>query len=173
MTSPRVRRDQGKRLRDARIAAGFRSARDAALSSDWPESTYRSHESGTRTIGLDDAERYARRFRAAGASITAQMILFGNDDEPQPAAPHKSGAAAKSENSQPTKEKAGSVLSVELLERSIKLVEDWLRANQRTMSPRKKAETVSLIYTMVAERIESGQSELDMRRVHQILRLVG
>jgi SOS-response transcriptional repressor LexA len=40
-------------------------------------STYRAHEGGTRTIGQDDAERYARRFRAAGANITAPIILFG------------------------------------------------------------------------------------------------
>src|SRR5690242_4525941 len=30
-----------------------------------------------RTIGLEDAERYARRLRSAGVSATAQTILFG------------------------------------------------------------------------------------------------
>jgi phage repressor protein C with HTH and peptisase S24 domain len=68
---------QGKRLAAARTAAGYRSAREAALANSWPESTYRAHETGNRTIGLDDAERYARRFRARGADVTAQQILFG------------------------------------------------------------------------------------------------
>jgi SOS-response transcriptional repressor LexA len=71
------RKKQGERLRAVRIAAGYRSAREAALQNGWPESTYRAHESGSRTIGLDDAERYARRFAARGVQITAQSILFG------------------------------------------------------------------------------------------------
>lgn len=60
------------------MAAGYRSAREAALENRWPESTYRAHESGTRTIGQDDAERYAKRFRAAGANVTGQAILYGD-----------------------------------------------------------------------------------------------
>jgi SOS-response transcriptional repressor LexA len=71
-----TRKAQGRRLKAAREAAGYRSARDAALSNEWPESSYRAHESGMRTIGQDDAERYARRFRSAGAPVTAQSILF-------------------------------------------------------------------------------------------------
>lgn len=68
------RKAQGRRLRQARIAAGLRSAREAALENEWPESTYRAHEAGTRTIGQDDAERYARRFHVSG-----QAILYGGD----------------------------------------------------------------------------------------------
>lgn len=69
---------KGERLAKAREAAGFRSARAAALEYGWPESTYRAHENGTRTIGRDDADRYAARFRANGGSwITSQFIEFG------------------------------------------------------------------------------------------------
>jgi SOS-response transcriptional repressor LexA len=75
-----LRIQQGARLQAARKAAGYRSAREAAASNSWAESTYRAHEGGSRTIGQDDAERYARRFRAAGANITGRQILFG--DEP-------------------------------------------------------------------------------------------
>jgi hypothetical protein len=71
------RKQQGARLRAFRVAAGFRSAREAALTNNWPESSYRAHEAGTRTIGQDDAERYAERFRAEGVDVTAQRILFG------------------------------------------------------------------------------------------------
>lgn len=76
-----MRKRQGVRLRAAREAAGYRSGREAALENEWPESSYRAHETGTRTIGQDDAERYARRFRAAGAKVTAKSILFGDDDD--------------------------------------------------------------------------------------------
>ncbi|GJD63342.1 LexA family transcriptional regulator [Methylobacterium frigidaeris] len=82
----RVRAAQGERLRQARIAAGYRSARDAALQNAWPESTYRAHEAGTRTIGQDDAERYAARFRRDGVEVTAKGLLFGDDDAPEPPA---------------------------------------------------------------------------------------
>lgn len=76
-------RAQGKRLRAFREAAGYRSARAAALDNDWPESTYRAHESGTRTIGQDDAERYANRFKHKSLvkGISAQAILFGGKEQ--------------------------------------------------------------------------------------------
>lgn len=74
-----IQKMQGQRLKRARIEARFRSARAAALEFNWPESSYRAHESGTRTIGLDDAERYAKRFRSYGANVTARGILFGTD----------------------------------------------------------------------------------------------
>lgn len=74
---------QGKRLAAAREAAGFRSSRAAAIQYGWPESTYRAHEGGSRTIGQDDAERYTARFRSAGVRVTAKDILFGpgNDED--------------------------------------------------------------------------------------------
>ena len=72
----RIRQEQGARLRQAREAAGYGSARDAAISNNWAESSYRAHESGGRTIGQDDAEKYARKFRLKGARITAAEILF-------------------------------------------------------------------------------------------------
>lgn len=77
MTVDKTRKVQGERLAAARLRAGWRSARAAALENGWAESSYRAHENGTRTIGQNDAEAYARRFRAAGVQISAQEILFG------------------------------------------------------------------------------------------------
>jgi phage repressor protein C with HTH and peptisase S24 domain len=79
-----IRLEQGERLRLARLAAGYRSARDAALRNGWPESTYRAHEAGTRTIGRDDAERYAERFRRDGVLVSAKGLLFGDDEAAEP-----------------------------------------------------------------------------------------
>ncbi len=72
---------QGARLAAVRMAAGFKSAREAALENGWTESTYRSHENGTRTIGPDDAEKYAKVYRAKGSQADAARILFGSGRE--------------------------------------------------------------------------------------------
>jgi len=53
----------GDRLSAARLKAGFSSARDAALSNGWKESTYRAHEGNTRGLDEEAARRYARRFK--------------------------------------------------------------------------------------------------------------
>jgi len=74
-----TRKAQGERLQVARKDAGFESARKAALTCGWIYPTYSAHERGARTIGQDDAELYARKFRALGANVTAQSILFGTD----------------------------------------------------------------------------------------------
>lgn len=75
-----MRRAQGRRLQAIRKAAGFRSARLAALECGWPESTYRAHENGSRTIGTDDAIKYSNRFKIEGAKgYNAQWLMFGDD----------------------------------------------------------------------------------------------
>lgn len=84
MTPGNLRKRQGAVLRQARILAGYKSAREAALENRWPESTYRAHEGGTRTIGQDDAERYIRIFRAQARDlkITSQSVLYPDTAQP-------------------------------------------------------------------------------------------
>jgi phage repressor protein C with HTH and peptisase S24 domain len=82
MSKKPTRIQQGDWLKAARKLAGYRSSREAAIENNWPESTYRAHENGTRTIGQDDAERYALRFRALGVDVSGQEILYGPIDEP-------------------------------------------------------------------------------------------
>lgn len=84
MNETEIRKAQGARLATVRAAAGFVSARHAALACGWPESTYRAHENGSRTIGLDDAFKYVNRFRSEGAKgFTAQWIQFGDGETPE------------------------------------------------------------------------------------------
>lgn len=83
MNDAKTKMAQGARLKAARVAAGYRSAREAAMQNEWKESSYRAHEGGTRTIGQDDAERYAARFRFDGVEVTARGILFGDADAPE------------------------------------------------------------------------------------------
>lgn len=49
-------------LKAARLRAGFRSARAAAIANNWPEGTYRAHETGTRSINMATLRRYEDAF---------------------------------------------------------------------------------------------------------------
>jgi hypothetical protein len=80
----KIRKGQGARLRTVRMAAGYPSARSAALDAGWPESTYRAHEGGTRTIDPRDAARYIMFFLKKGArgdNFTGRWIIYGDDDD--------------------------------------------------------------------------------------------
>lgn len=80
MDLEKLRKLQGKRLAAVRKAAGFKSARGAAVDCGWPESTYRAHENGSRTIKQLEAVKYVNRFKSGGAKgYTAQWVLFGDE----------------------------------------------------------------------------------------------
>ena len=55
----------GERLRQARIAAGYESAADAAKALEVPYPTYAGHENGNRGFG-GNIDKYARRFVVRG-----------------------------------------------------------------------------------------------------------
>lgn len=80
---------RAQRLRAYREAAGFRFASQAARHYRWKESTYRSHDNGTRSIGDDDADRYAEKFSRPGRKITGKDIMYGPAETP--ADPAESG----------------------------------------------------------------------------------
>lgn len=67
----------GKRLRAARVAAGFKSARSAAIRFGWSPSTYGAHENGQNEFDPETAAKYARAFRT-----TAHALLFGGGAAP-------------------------------------------------------------------------------------------
>lgn len=65
--------DSSERLKQARMRAGFKSARAAALKFGWTPSTYASHENGqTPEVPRDAAIVYARAFR-----VSPSWILTG------------------------------------------------------------------------------------------------
>ena len=53
----------GQRLRTARFAAGYRSARDFTTQFSIPESTFSQHETGARSIKIDQARQYCEYLR--------------------------------------------------------------------------------------------------------------
>lgn len=63
-----------QRLVWAREKAGFPEAIDAIRRFGWKESTYYTHESGTRGISKKAANRYARAYK-----VTPSWLLFGED----------------------------------------------------------------------------------------------
>jgi transcriptional regulator with XRE-family HTH domain len=71
--------DKGSRLKRARQAAGFASARAAAEALHIAVSTYIQHENGTRGFPDTRAPLYARRFK-----VSEQWLLYGKGEEPQP-----------------------------------------------------------------------------------------
>lgn len=66
-----------KRLRKARIDAGFTSARSAAIAHNWHVSTYSAHENGQNKFGADVAETYSKAF-----GVSAPWLLMGVEVAP-------------------------------------------------------------------------------------------
>lgn len=68
----------GERLKAAREAAGYATAKQAAEAMGIPAPTYIQHESGVRGVPATRAERYARFFRT-----TPEFLLYGRGDTPE------------------------------------------------------------------------------------------
>lgn len=79
MTPPAIDQRPAQRLRQARIEAGYDSAAAFAQAHELTESSYRSHENGSRGMTRPIAERYARLL---GGSVTWQWLLFGDELKP-------------------------------------------------------------------------------------------
>ncbi|UXN74478.1 hypothetical protein N8D56_04875 [Devosia sp. A8/3-2] len=56
-----------ERLKQARVAAGYATASDAAEAMGLSRGTYIGHENGSRAFRIDAAEKYARWFRVRSA----------------------------------------------------------------------------------------------------------
>lgn len=63
---------ESERLRQARKAAGFATAADAAARFGWNYPTYAGHENGQRGLKTDVAKAYAKAFR-----VESSWLLFG------------------------------------------------------------------------------------------------
>ena len=74
---PMASDEAAMRLKAARAAAGFESAKSAAEAMGVPVASYIQHENGFRGFKRDRAEQYARRFRT-----TPEWLLFGRGRSP-------------------------------------------------------------------------------------------
>lgn len=66
------------RLKAARIAAGYKTAREAWEKFNWNANTYRAHEAGPREIGKANAIEYAAAF-----GVPLMWLLTGLNDTPE------------------------------------------------------------------------------------------
>lgn len=71
-----------ERLQQARRKAGFEQAVDAARAYGWSETTYTSHENGTRGLRPDVAARYAKAFK-----VSPEWLLYERGRQAQKNAP--------------------------------------------------------------------------------------
>ncbi|MEL6280919.1 MAG: helix-turn-helix transcriptional regulator, partial [Pseudomonadota bacterium] len=69
-----------RRLKAARLGAGYKTAADAARALGVAEQTYFAHESGRRGLRSDALERYAEGF-----GVSKEWLLFGEDRPREPA----------------------------------------------------------------------------------------
>ena len=76
-----VDEDVAARLKAARQAAGYDSARAAADAIGIPVATYTQHENGTRGLPAGKARLYAHAF-----AVTPEWLLYGRGPESAPAA---------------------------------------------------------------------------------------
>ncbi|MBL1419089.1 MAG: helix-turn-helix domain-containing protein [Alphaproteobacteria bacterium] len=67
------------RLLKARAMAGYRSGRAAAAAIGVKPATYASHENGTRTFSVPDAQSYADFFKVSAGWLLTGEALGGND----------------------------------------------------------------------------------------------
>ena len=68
--------EMNKRLRDARITAGFATATDAIEYCGWKGSTYRAHENGQNNFNVEYATIYGRAY-----GVSAAWLLMGEDNK--------------------------------------------------------------------------------------------
>ena len=66
--------EKGKRLREAREAAGYSSASAAARAHGWRVSTFIAHENGQNDFDPDQAQEYAKAFKTE-----AEWLLWGRN----------------------------------------------------------------------------------------------
>lgn len=69
------------RLKQARVAAGYRTAKEFSDSHQMPQSTYSTHEKGTRPLTMESAGVYADIL-----GIKAAWLLFGDEGRPSESA---------------------------------------------------------------------------------------
>jgi hypothetical protein len=84
-------REQGRRLRQARLRKGFQTALEASEHLEVPVGTYRNHERGVRSM-IKRVERYASHL-----AVTPEWLLWGREGDREPA-PAPAAAAAPAQD---------------------------------------------------------------------------
>lgn len=73
----------GRRLRAARLRAGYRSAKVAAAAQGWPTPTYRAHENGERKVSEETLNEYAKAYEVSLGWLKTGAKVDANDPPSQ------------------------------------------------------------------------------------------
>lgn len=131
------------------MAGGFERARElCGVSASTPYQWRKSEGKMPLNAALKLAE---------AAGVTLDWVATGWDRRP--------GLPAPSNVAPPP-------LRSDLLQAAIKLVEEWLDENRRTMAPDRKSEIISKIYELLIEDAAAGAVSIDQTKMRQFLRLV-
>jgi hypothetical protein len=91
--------EAGQLLRLVRSLAGFPSAKAAAINYGWSEPSLRAHESGTRRIGPQDAEKYASAFDVSAAAFRSGDAAMVEIERLRSSPPHFEAETAAEKSS--------------------------------------------------------------------------
>jgi len=143
------------RLREARSKAGYATAAAFAKAYDLPESTYRSHENGSRGLNVAAARHYGELLGLPWLWIMEGEIPSApgetRDEESETPAPEPRPAP-------PTPRPR---IDIEVLAAILERIEANLARRRRKMTPLHKAELVSYSYALVEELgLEAATREL-------------
>jgi transcriptional regulator with XRE-family HTH domain len=69
----------GRRLRAARLRAGYRSAKVAAAAQGWSTPTYRAHENGGRKVPAEMLNEYAKAYQVSLVWLNTGVATEAND----------------------------------------------------------------------------------------------
>ncbi|MFI5022093.1 MAG: helix-turn-helix transcriptional regulator [Alphaproteobacteria bacterium] len=143
------------RLREARERAGYPTAAAFAKTHELTESTYRSHENGSRGLSMAAARLYAELL-----GVPWTWIMAG---EPPASSGEKAGerSAEGSPVPQPAPPPLRPRVDIEVLSAILERVEANLARRRRKMSPLHKAELIANSYALVEEfGLEAATREL-------------
>lgn len=116
-----------ERLRQARKAAGYKTAANAALALAVNPTTYTAHENGGRKLNADNAEKYAPHF-----GVKPEWLLYGSQNVGKTEPEYE----IESSGSPPSEERALSIpgtgnLSFDDIEEDFDLPDQFLRSRLR------------------------------------------
>lgn len=74
MRQVKIRQEISKRLKEARIAAGYESIEDFCQKNELDLATYSKHENGLLTLKASQALRYCETLH-----ISLQLLILGDD----------------------------------------------------------------------------------------------
>jgi len=125
-----------------------------------PVGTLNKYVAGTSMPSLDKAVKIAM---AAGKPI-ADLIIVDR----------MSGRTVlvEAKNSRLPGESPATPINAQYLRDALMIVEEWLDSNDLTMAPAKKADVVTQLYEFIVDDAAQGRGEVDIKRMHGILRLV-